>query len=63
MLHVSPVSKNELMVGLVITRQQLLSDDLVVPEMVFIPIGPHGMAVHKLAWAVSKSEKELIHVA
>ena len=54
MLPVSPVSKNELTVGLVITKQLLLRDDLAMLVMDFIPIGPHGMAVHKLAWAVSR---------
>ena len=53
-LPVSPVSKNELTVGLVITKQLLLNDDLAMLVMDFIPIGPDGMAVHKLAWAVSR---------
>ena len=60
--HVSLVFKNVPMDGLVITKQLLLKDGHVMPVMDFTPIGPHGMAVHKLAWAVSRSESELIHV-
>ena len=48
--------------GLVITKQLLLRDGHVMPVTDFTPIGPHGMAVQQLAWAVSSSENELIHV-
>ena len=61
-LPVLPVSKNEPTVGLVITRRLLLRDDLAMLVMDFIPIGPHGMAAHKLAWVVSRLESELIRV-
>ena len=60
--HVSQVFKNVPMDGLAITKQILPRDDHVMPVMAFTPIGPHGMAVQQLAWAVSSSENELIHV-
>ena len=59
---VSLVFKSVLMDGLVIIKQLLPRDDHVMPVMDFTPIGPHGMAVQQLAWAVSSSENELIHV-
>ena len=61
-LHVSLVSKNEPMDGLVTIRQLSLKDVRAMLAMDFIQTGPHGMAVHRLAWAVSRSEKEHIRV-
>ena len=48
--------------GLVIQKQLLLRDGHMMPVTDFTPIGPHGVAVQQLAWAVSSSKNELIDV-